>query len=127
MGQVYCIFRGILYGCCGPYIIHIQLKKGGAVSYKLTQQRKYLRDLERSQLRHSQQGMIDVFRRLILAFEERQEQLPVSISKRTQAVLRDAKGEGDLPKHAHRRKRWACGPKRPVKGGCSLVKTAPEL
>ena len=63
------------------------------MSFKLDQHRKYLHDLEVSQLRHSQQGMIDVFRRLILAFEERQEQLPVSISKRTQAVLRDAKGE----------------------------------
>ena len=63
------------------------------MSFKLDKHRRDLHDLEVSQLRHSQTGLIKRFRNLILAFEERQEQLPVSISRRTQAVLRgDAKG-----------------------------------
>jgi len=86
------------------------------MSYKLTQQRADVKRLRECQLCISLEGIADRLHHLILAFEERQTQLPVSISKRTQAVLRDATGEGDLPKRPHRRKRWVCGPKRPVKG-----------
>jgi len=103
----------------------------------LTQQRADVKRLRECQLSISLEGVADRYHKLILAFEERQTQLPVSISKRTQAVLRDAtgeggmglyrcnkseyryrpnKGDGNLPKRPHRRKRWVCGPKRPVKG-----------
>ena len=62
------------------------------MSFKLTQQRSDVKRLRKCQLSISLDGIADRLHHLILAFEERQEQLPVSISKRTQAVLRDAKG-----------------------------------
>ena len=61
------------------------------MSFKLTQHRADLHDLETSQLRHSQQDKIERFRRLILAMGEILTKMPTLRTALIMAVLRDAK------------------------------------
>ena len=63
------------------------------MSFKLDQHRRDLRDLETSQLRHSQQDKIERFRRLIFAMEEVLTKMPTLRTALIMAVIREAKEE----------------------------------
>ena len=61
------------------------------MSFRLTQHRADLHDMETSQLRHSHADKIERFRRLILAMEEILTKMPTLRTALIMAVIREAK------------------------------------